>query len=72
MKSTTGQPAMPLATEFVRIKVPLQTSGLCLRDKIETTLQTYGEPLRWAITAMEGDMAQVEAVITPMSSERPS
>lgn len=55
---------MPLATEFIQITVPLQASGIELRDKIETQLQNHGEPLRWSITAVEGSMAHVEAVVT--------
>lgn len=51
--------------------VPLKTSGIHLRDNIEATLQTYGEPLRWAITAVEDNMAHVEAVVTIAASSPP-
>lgn len=64
LEGTPGKPSLPLTTEFVRLAVPLQTRGIHLRDNIETALQTYGEPLRWAITAVEDNMAHVEAVVT--------
>lgn len=39
-----------------------------LRSHIETQLATYGDPLRWAITAVDSTdcTAQVEAVVTTL------
>ncbi|NEQ50085.1 MAG: hypothetical protein F6K11_08135 [Leptolyngbya sp. SIO3F4] len=56
----------PLTMKFVQITVPLQSSGIDLRDKIEAQLQSYGEPLRWAITAVTGTAVMIEAVVTVM------
>ena len=44
--------------------VQLQTGSIELRNHIETQLKSYGEPLRWAITAIDKGTAQVEAVVT--------
>ncbi|MGB3291498.1 MAG: hypothetical protein WBB01_00740 [Phormidesmis sp.] len=40
-----------------------------LRSHIETQLARHGDPLRWAITAIDSasQMAQVEAVVTCIS-----
>lgn len=54
--------------------VELQATGIELRDHIEVQLRSYGEPLRWAITAVDGPVAQVEAVITrvaPSAQDQP-
>ena len=55
-----------MKTSLVTIQVPLQSSTVDLRAAIETALSQYGEPLRWAITAIEHQtqLAQVEAVVT--------
>ena len=53
-----------LSTQFIRITLRLGRTGVELRDQIETQLSTYGDPLRWAITSVDGTMAQVEAVVT--------
>ncbi len=39
-----------------------------LRSHIETQLATHGDPLRWAVTAVDSDSqtAQVEAVVTTL------
>ena len=54
----------PLTTQFVLIKVELSTGGIALRNHIEAQLRAYGEPLRWAITAVDKTTVQVEAVVT--------
>ncbi|MEM7061760.1 MAG: hypothetical protein AAF572_01160 [Cyanobacteria bacterium P01_B01_bin.77] len=56
--------SQPLTTEFVRITVDLQATCIELRDHIEAQLRSHGEPLRWAITAVAGSVAHVEAVVT--------
>jgi len=53
-----------LSTQFIRITLVLGCTGIELRDQIETQLRAYGDPLRWAITSVDGTMAQVEAVVT--------
>lgn len=55
-----------MLTQFVQFELPLQNSPAALQRAIAQTLQTYGDPLRWAITAVDGDrqMAQIEAVVT--------
>lgn len=59
-----------LKTEFVLIKVELQDSGIALRYHIETQLRSYGEPLRWAITAVEQSTVQVEAIVTVVAQNQ--
>ena len=54
-----------MTTLFVQIQVELLcTQGPELRDRIEAELGTHGQPLRWAITSVQGNMAHVEAVVT--------
>jgi hypothetical protein len=48
---------------FVTIRVPIvPLAGL--RGTIEHALRVEGDPLRWAITAIEGSSLRVEAVVT--------
>jgi hypothetical protein len=58
-----------MKTEFVTIavdlqKIDLQNSPAQLQQVILAELRKVGEPLRWAIVSVEGDRAQVEAVVT--------
>lgn len=55
-----------LVTQFVQITVPCQADAAGMERAIAHVLQPYGEPLRWAITAVqEADgIAVVEAVVT--------
>lgn len=54
-----------MTTKFVQIQVTfLQGQGAELRDRIEAQLRTHGQPLRWAITVVQGDTAHIEAVVT--------
>ncbi|WP_310426468.1 hypothetical protein [Chamaesiphon sp. VAR_48_metabat_135_sub] len=51
--------------ESIEIELDI-TGGLGALDReIETTLQKWGEPLRWAITAVdrETNIAQIEAIV---------
>lgn len=59
----------PLTTEFVLMTIKLQANGIALRNHIETQLRCYGEPLRWAITSVDKNTAQVEAVVTVGSAK---
>ena len=54
-----------MITQFVTLEVPLQADLADTQRSILVQLQTYGEPLRWAITAIEVDrqMAHIEAVV---------
>jgi hypothetical protein len=49
------------------IEIDLDITGALgtLDREIETTLQKWGEPLRWAITAVdrETNIAQIEAIV---------
>ncbi|MEM6254047.1 MAG: hypothetical protein AAF821_14100 [Cyanobacteria bacterium P01_D01_bin.156] len=59
------EPSQSITTRFVQIQIEFdQATGPALRDLIEAQLQTHGQPLRWAITSVEGAMAHVEAVVT--------
>ncbi|NEZ56783.1 hypothetical protein D0962_13515 [Leptolyngbyaceae cyanobacterium CCMR0082] len=59
-----------MTTEFVLMTVELQTTGIALRNHIESQLRTYGEPLRWAITSVEKTTAQIEAVVTVVPKDQ--
>jgi hypothetical protein len=54
-----------MRTEFVTVEVPLQDSPLALYGEIETTLGQWGEPLRWAIMAVDQPRGRVrvEAIV---------
>lgn len=49
--------------EFVTLDIDMADDSLRLRDVIESALSEYGEPLRWAIVAVHGSTAEVEAVV---------
>jgi hypothetical protein len=49
--------------QFVTAKVNLEEMGQDLRSEIEIQLKKQGEPLRWAITAVESGSALIEAVV---------
>jgi hypothetical protein len=55
-----------MLTQFVSLTVPLHTSPAAMEKAIAQALQSYGEPLRWAITAVDADTqtAAIEAVVT--------
>jgi hypothetical protein len=53
-----------MQTRLITLSVPLQASPQALRQAIEAELSRQGKPLRWAVTAVEGTRAQVEAVVT--------
>lgn len=54
-----------MVTHFITFEVNLQLSTRDLHHSIVTRLQQQGEPLRWAITAVDGDCqtVSIEAVI---------
>ncbi|MBE9099049.1 hypothetical protein [Vacuolonema iberomarrocanum] len=55
-----------MLTQFVSLSVPLQPTPAAMERAIAQSLQAYGEPLRWAITAVdvESQTAAIEAVVT--------
>ncbi|MBD1912166.1 MULTISPECIES: hypothetical protein [unclassified Leptolyngbya] len=55
-----------MLTQFVQVEVPLQNNPAHLERAIAQTLQTHGDPLRWAITGIDAvqGIARIEAVVT--------
>lgn len=51
-----------MTTHFITAEVDLNAAQ-DLQDEIKTQLQEQGEPLRWAITEVNEETAQVEAVV---------
>jgi hypothetical protein len=52
-----------MTTHFIAAELELNASPADLQASIEAKLHTHGEPLRWAVTAVNTDQAQVEAVV---------
>jgi uncharacterized ParB-like nuclease family protein len=52
-----------MVTQFITVEIDLSDLRRPLQDAIDAQLKTQGEPLRWAITAVNQGMAQVEAVV---------
>lgn len=53
-----------MTTHFITAEIDLQESPLTLPQDIEARLRQEGEPVRWAVTQVEGQKAHVEAVVT--------
>jgi hypothetical protein len=49
--------------QFITAEIPLTPIRTDLHQAIQAHLSTQGEPLRWAITAVEGEVVSLEAVI---------
>ena len=51
--------------ESIEIEMDITTARADLARSIELSLQKWGEPLRWAITAIDPvtNMAKVEAIV---------
>ncbi|MEO1522000.1 MAG: hypothetical protein AAFU78_14645 [Cyanobacteria bacterium J06633_2] len=69
MSSADEKDPPPIATLFLELSVELPSPDRQqqqLRERIESVLKSYGEPLRWAITAVNDDTqsVQIEAVVT--------
>ncbi|MCU0570718.1 MAG: hypothetical protein MUF49_29605 [Oculatellaceae cyanobacterium Prado106] len=62
---TPHSPSMELVTQFIQIEVEMTGAIAHLQPRILHQLQQYGQPLRWAIVAVDGDRQQVkvEAVV---------
>ena len=56
----------PIQTKFVEIDLPRSQlpNGQINAAAIEALLQTWGQPLRWAITRVEQDSLHIEATLT--------
>ena len=54
-----------MQTAFVTSEVELAATPSLLREAIETTLRQHGEPLRWAIVAvdLQRQTVAIEAVV---------
>jgi hypothetical protein len=59
-----------MTTHFISAEIDLQETPSELQQVIETELKKQGEPLRWAVTAVdvEKQKATVEAVITKVET----
>ncbi len=55
-----------MTTHFIEAEIDLQASPKAIAQAVEAQLQQQGEPLRWAITAVdrERQTATVEAIVT--------
>jgi hypothetical protein len=52
-----------MVTQFITVEIDLKNLNIPLQNAIEAQLQIQGEPLRWAVTAVNEGIAQVEAVV---------
>lgn len=52
-----------MTTQFITLELDLETAMPQLRSAIESQLALQGEPLRWAITAVDQGIVRVEAVV---------
>jgi hypothetical protein len=48
---------------FVTAEIPFDPINTDLQQTVQAHLKTQGEPLRWAITAIEDGMLCLEAVV---------
>jgi hypothetical protein len=55
--------ATQMVTQFITVEIDFKDLNTSLHNAIEAQLQTQGEPLRWAVTAIHEGVAQVEAVV---------
>ncbi|MBD2653949.1 hypothetical protein H6G45_10705 [Synechocystis sp. FACHB-383] len=55
-----------MTTHFITAEIDLQENPLELQREIQVELAKRGDPLRWAVTAVDKEQqkAQVEAVVT--------
>lgn len=52
-----------MTTHFIEAEVKLQETPVETCQAVEAELRHHGEPLRWAITRVDQQRAQVEAVV---------
>lgn len=61
-----------MTTHFITAEVPAPGRPAEIPDAVEAALQVEGEPLRWAITAVNpGGRLQVEAVVLRQETPQP-
>ncbi len=62
-----------MTTHFITAEIDLQESPMKMLMAIEEELQKRGEPLRWAVTAVDVDKqtALVDAVVTVQEVSSP-
>ena len=55
-----------MITHFITTEIDLQADTALLKKTVEAELSKHGEPLRWAITAVDSNKGKVivEAVVT--------
>ncbi|MBD1822008.1 hypothetical protein H6F51_05785 [Cyanobacteria bacterium FACHB-DQ100] len=53
-----------MITDFITIELTLPGSVGELHHSIEQQLRAFGEPLRWAITRVNSQTVEIEAVVT--------
>ena len=53
-----------MITQFITLEIPLQPTPLATQQAIEAELQKHGDPLRWALTQVQGQLATIEAIVT--------
>lgn len=60
-----SQAETQITTHFVTAEIRLEETADAMQQAIEAELWQWGEPLRWAIVAVDavGQTAQVEAVV---------
>jgi hypothetical protein len=60
-----------MTTHFITAELDLTENPADLPKAVEAELQKRGEPLRWAVTAVDEDaqQVQVEAVVTADAAE---
>jgi hypothetical protein len=58
--------------ESIEIEMDITAAVDNLNTAIETTLEKWGEPLRWAITAVDRqtNIAQIEAIVIKVERDR--
>jgi hypothetical protein len=52
-----------MVTQFITVEIDLRDLNCPLQHALEAQLKMQGEPLRWAITAVNQGIAHVEAVV---------
>jgi hypothetical protein len=53
-----------MITDFITVELPIPASVRDLHPAIEQALRAFGEPLRWAITLVDSQFVEIEAVVT--------
>jgi hypothetical protein len=61
-----------MTTHFIEAEIDLTASPHDLPQAIAAALQPHGDPLRWAVTAVDpvAQTAQVEAIVTTSEAEQ--